>query len=160
MVPRMTSTATETTPHEDLHGLARNIVTRAVVVIGLSGIALVHLLDSISKFSETPYVAWMYIALMLGSLGAAALLIVSRSKIGFAAAGTLAASAIAGYVLSRTTGLPNATGDIGNWTEPLGLAALFIEGCVLAVSAFALVGEPSPARARGITQFEGQTLSA
>ncbi len=39
-----------------------------------------------------------------------------------------------GYVLSRTTGLPQATGDIGNWTEPLGLASLFVEGGVAAVA--------------------------
>jgi hypothetical protein len=37
-------------------------------------------------------------------------------------------------VLSRTTGLPQANGDIGNWTEPLGLASLFVEGCVVALS--------------------------
>ena len=43
------------------------------------------------------------------------------------------ASAALGYVLSRTTGLPNATGDIGNWTEPLGLASLFVEGSVIAL---------------------------
>ena len=39
------------------------------------------------------------------------------------------------YILSRTTGLPNATGDIGNWSEPLGLASLFVEGAVIAVAA-------------------------
>jgi hypothetical protein len=41
-------------------------------------------------------------------------------------------SAIAGYVVSRTTGLPNATGDVGNWGEPLGVASLFVEGTVVA----------------------------
>jgi hypothetical protein len=29
-----------------------------------------------------------------------------------------------GYVLTRTSGLPDATLDVGNWTEPLGLASL------------------------------------
>lgn len=121
-----------------LHGVAREMVTRAVVIVGLAGIALIHLLDSISKFSETPYVAWMYIALMAGAVGAGGLLIFSRSKLGFGAAAVLAASAIAGYMINRTVGLPNATGDIGNWTEPLGMAALFVEGCVLALSVAAL----------------------
>ncbi len=114
------------------------MVTRAVVIVGLAGIAVIHLLDSISKFSETPYVGWMYIALMAGAVGAGGLLIFSRSKLGFGAAAVLAASAIAGYVINRTVGLPNATGDIGNWTEPLGMAALFIEGCVVALSVAAL----------------------
>jgi hypothetical protein len=30
--------------------------------------------------------------------------------------------------------LPNATGDIGNWLEPLGLASLVVEGLVVAVA--------------------------
>lgn len=121
-----------------LHGIAREMVTRAVVIVGLAGIALIHLLDSISKFAETPYVAWMYIALMFGAVAAGGLLIFSRTKLGFGAAAGLAASAITGYVINRTVGLPNATGDIGNWTEPLGLAALFVEGCVVALSVVAL----------------------
>ena len=43
-----------------------------------------------------------------------------------------------GFVLTRTTGLPQAKGDIGNWSEPLGLAALFVEGAVIAVAGYAL----------------------
>jgi hypothetical protein len=116
------------------HASIQDILVRGVAVVGLAGIALIHLLDSISKFHETPYMGWMYVGLMAGSLVAAGLLIRVGSRLGWAASGVLAASAIVGYVLSRTTGLPNATGDIGNWTEPLGLASLFVEGCVVALS--------------------------
>jgi hypothetical protein len=117
--------------------IARDFVTRAVGVVGLAGIALIHLLDSIGKFAETPYIAWMYIGLMAAGVAVAAGLVHSRDRRLWLAAGALAASAIAGYVTSRTVGLPSATGDIGNWTEPLGLASLFVEGAVLAVSAYA-----------------------
>jgi hypothetical protein len=116
------------------HASIQDILVRGVAVVGLAGIALIHLLDSISKFHETPYMGWMYVGLMAGSLGAAALLIRSGSRLGWAASAALAASAIVGYVVSRTTGLPQANGDIGNWTEPLGLASLFVEGCVVALS--------------------------
>jgi hypothetical protein len=116
--------------------IARDMATRAIAVVGLAGIALIHLLDSISKYGETRYLFWMYVALMAGSLVLAGLLLHAGRRIVWAAAGALAASAIAGYVLSRTTGLPSADGDIGNWTEPLGLAALFVEGSVVAVSAY------------------------
>jgi hypothetical protein len=125
----------ETRTH--IEHLARDFVTRAVGVVGLCGIALIHLLDSIGKFKETPYVAWLYIALMAGSVVVAAGLVHSRDRRLWLAAGLLAASAIAGYVLSRTVGLPNATEDVGNWTEPLGLASLFVEGAVVAVSGYA-----------------------
>ena len=50
----------------------------------------------------------------------------------------LAAAAFVGYVLNRTVGLPHASEDIRNWTAPIGMAALFVEGGVLAVSAFSL----------------------
>jgi hypothetical protein len=135
----------------DPHDLVRDVATRGAAAVGLAGIALIHLLDSIGKWSETRYLFWMYLALMVASLVVAAAVLHSRRRIVWVAAGGLAASAIAGYVLSRTTGLPNATDDVGNWTEPLGLASLFVEGAVVAVSAyaFAIAGRvrvPSGAR--------------
>ena len=117
---------------DPLH-LVRDIATRAVLAVGLAGIGLIHLLDSIGKYHETRYVFWMYIALIVASLATAGITLFTRTRLAFLAAAGLAASAIAGYVLSRTTGLPNATGDVGNWTEPLGLASLFVEGAVVAV---------------------------
>jgi len=123
--------------HITMHELARDFVTRAVGVVGLAGIALIHLLDSVSKFHETPYVGWMYVALMGGSVLVAVGLVHRRDRRVWLLAGGLAASAIAGYVTSRTVGLPSATGDIGNWAEPLGLASLFVESSVVAISAYA-----------------------
>jgi hypothetical protein len=133
----------ETNTH--IEHLARDFVTRAVGVVGLGGIALIHLLDSIGKFSETPYIAWMYVALMIGSVAVAAGLVHLRDRRLWLASAMLAASAIVGYVLSRTTGLPNATQDVGNWTEPLGVASLFVEGVVLAVSSYAYRATAKPA---------------
>ena len=122
---------------EQSHAVARDVVTRATAIVGLAGIALIHLLDSIGKWSETRYLFWMYVALMAASLVVAGALLHTRDRRAWIAAGGLAAGAIAGFVLSRTTGLPGAMDDIGNWTEPLGLASLFVEGAVLAVSAYA-----------------------
>jgi hypothetical protein len=34
--------------------------------------------------------------------------------------------------------VPSATKDVGNWLEPLGLASLFIEGILVAVTAYIL----------------------
>jgi hypothetical protein len=49
----------------------------------------------------------------------------------------------AGYVINRTVGLPQATDDIGNWTEPLGLASLLVEGFVIAIAVGGYVTAPS-----------------
>jgi hypothetical protein len=43
----------------------------------------------------------------------------------------LAAAVIVGFVINRTVGLPNAMDDVGNWSEPLGMISLLIEGVVL-----------------------------
>ena len=54
------------------------------------------------------------------------------------ATGLLAGSTLIGFVLSRTTGLPAASDDIGNWSEPLGVASLFVEGVVVLLAVTAL----------------------
>ena len=116
----------------------REAAVRGTVVVGLAGIAVIHAVDSVGKWSEVRYMFWMYIALIVGSLATAGAVLFTRSRGALLAAGGVAASALIGYVLSRTTGLPNATDDIGNWTEPLGLASLVVEGCVIAVALGAL----------------------
>jgi hypothetical protein len=60
----------------------------------------------------------------------------------WAASALLSAAVLAGYAVDRTVGLPGATADLGNWLEPLGLASLFVEGVVLAVSVVALRRRP------------------
>ena len=120
-----------------LNHLARDVATRATVAVGLAAIGVIHLLDSIGKYGETRYLFWMYVALIAGCVAVAGAVLFTRSRAAFLAAAGLAGSALVGYVLSRTTGLPNAKGDIGNWTEPLGLASLFVEGLVIAVSGYA-----------------------
>jgi hypothetical protein len=110
-----------------------------VAVVGLLGIGLIHLLDSIGKYSETRYLFWMYIALIAGTIVVAGALLHRESRIAWVGAALLAASALVGYILSRTTGLPSATGDVGNWKEPIGLASMFVEGCLVALAGYRLV---------------------
>ena len=69
----------------------------------------------------------------------------------FTAAALVALLPLVGYVLSRTTGLPGADDDIGNWTEPLGLASLWVEGAVLLTAGYALAPRSVPAPARSLT---------
>jgi hypothetical protein len=92
----------------------------------------------------------MYVGLMLSCLAVAATLLHSNAREAWLTTIALAASAIAGFTLSRTVGLPQVHDDIGNWSEPLGLASLFVEGTVLAVAGYALaVLNPVRSFARG-----------
>jgi hypothetical protein len=120
-------------------------VARAVGVVGLLGMALVHLLDVTGKFSETPYLGWMYVGLMVAAVALAVVLVFSGDRRAWLATGALSAAVLLGFVLSRTSGLPGATDDIGNWSEPLGLASLFIESGLLGLSAGALLWLPAHA---------------
>src|SRR3954464_7673786 len=94
-------------------GLAREIVARSVAVVGLAGIALIHLLDSLGKFQETPYMGWMYVALMVSCLVVAGFLLHTHAREAWLATMALPASAVVGYVLTRTVGLPQAHEDVG-----------------------------------------------
>jgi hypothetical protein len=75
----------------------------------------------------------MYMALIVSVLVTAGGVLFHRSRLSLAAAAGLAAAVIAAFVVDRTVGMPNATGDIGNWTEPLGLTSLLVEGFVVAI---------------------------
>ncbi len=59
---------------------------------------------------------------------------IARSHwLAWAAAGAVAASAMGGYVLTRTLpeGFLGDHGDVGNWRCPLGIAALSVETLII-----------------------------
>ena len=116
----------------------RNGIVRAVAVVGLGGVALIHLLDAPGTFEDAPYKGSLYVALIAGSMLTAAALVRSDDLRAWAAAAALPAGAIVAFVVSRTVGLPQGADDIGNWTEPLGLASLFVEGSLVVLSAAVL----------------------
>ncbi|CAN5595668.1 hypothetical protein BH10ACT1_BH10ACT1_17490 [soil metagenome] len=124
----------DTTTHPD-----HNHTARGAGVVGLGAIALVHLLDLQGKISETPYLGYAYIGLVIGCVAAAAMLIRGNVRTGWLLGGGLAVATLVGYAVNRTIGMPSATEDIGNWLEPLGLASIFIEACVAAVAAVELL---------------------
>ena len=115
--------------------VVRDAIARAIAVVGLAGVALIHLLDAPGTFQSAPYKGWLYVALIVGSLAAAGALIRTSDQRARASAALLSSGAILAFVLSRTVGLPQGADDIGNWTEPLGMASLFVEGALVALSA-------------------------
>lgn len=118
-----------------------------LTIAGVAGIGLIHLLDSVDTFHETRWLFWAYVALMAASLVVAGALLYDPEPRWLAAAALVALLPLAGYVLSRTTGLPGADDDVGNWTDPLGLASLWVEGVVLATTSSVLVLAPRRAAA-------------
>jgi hypothetical protein len=122
--------------------------TRAVVVLGLLGLAAVHMLDLSSTMAETPYAGWLYVGAIGASLSLAGM-VLSRPSAGVVAtAGALAGAVLGAYVLSRTVGLPGMADDVGRWGQPLGVASLLAEGAVLLAAALALTAAAAPSGAR------------
>jgi hypothetical protein len=129
------------------HPIERDQVGRAVGIVGLAAIALIHLLDAVSKYGEAHYIFFLYIVLMVSTLTAAAVLLRLDSRSAWSLAVLATAATLIAYVLSRTTGLPQASQDIGNWSDSLGLASVFVEGCTLLLGAYKLLTIlPSPLR--------------
>ena len=129
---------TKQNPSQSLQVAVRDGAARAIGAMGMMGIALIHLLDLPGKLTDTPYMFWMYLGLIVGSIAVAFELVRSGARRAWIGGGLLAAGAITGYVLSRTVGLPQSMDDIGNWAEPLGVASLFVEGSILALGAYVL----------------------
>ncbi len=118
----------------DMNRVVRDGIARGVAVIGLLGIGLIHLIDAPGKFTETPYMGWMYVGLIVACLAVAAMMIREGDNRAWTATLILPLMVLAGFVLSRTTGLPQAHDDVGNWGEPLGIASMFVEGSLIALA--------------------------
>ena len=123
-----------------IRAAVRDGIARGVAAIGLAGVAPIHLLDLPGQLSETPYMFFLYLALMVSSVALAGALIRTDDTRVWAAATVLPALVIVGFVLSRTTGLPQSSDDIGNWSEPLGMASLFVEGFLVTLGSSVLFG--------------------
>ena len=96
-------------------------------VIGLAGIAVIHILDLPGKFAEAPYRAWGYVGIIAVAAIIIERLLTGKRSVDYLAASMLSIAVLIGFIVNRTVGMPGATGDIGNWLEPLGFLSLFVE---------------------------------
>jgi Na+/proline symporter len=125
------------------HAAIDDAVGRTVAIAGLTGIALIHVLQLPDAFSETFYLGLLFVGAVVGAVLVAAALTRTSTHRVWSAACALGALVLLGYLLSRTTGLPGATDDVGEWDEPLGLASMVAESLVVCVSAVVLASRRS-----------------
>jgi hypothetical protein len=122
-------------------------LARTVGIAGLGGIALIHVLQLPEAFAEAAYLGGMFIAAIVAAVVLAAIVTRTSDRHVWAATGVLPALILLGYVLSRTSGLPDATNDVGEWSEPLGLASLVVESLLVCLTVGVLMPrrQPDPA---------------
>jgi hypothetical protein len=97
-----------------------------IVVVGL-----IHLIDAPEDLEEGSYLGFLFLANFLGALVAAAG-IYRGNRWGWVLGLLVAGGAFAGYVISRTAGLPGL-GVEEEWLEPLGVLSLVVEALFVGV---------------------------
>lgn len=112
----------------------RDAAARATVAVGLGAVIVIHAVDAVGKWTEARYLFWLYMAAIVGAAAVAGAVLFTRARATLLAAAGVAGGIFVGYVVNRTVGLPNAMDDVGNWTEPLGLASLVVEAATVAVA--------------------------
>lgn len=106
-------------------------------IAGLSAVVAIHTSELGGKVEETAYLGFGYILLIAASI-VAIVLLAQRDIRGWWLGGLTCLATLVGYVLTRTTGLPNATGDVGNWSETIAIWSTIAEALVVVLAAVAI----------------------
>ena len=106
-------------------------------IAGLSAVIAIHTSELSGKVEETAYLGFGYVLLIAAAV--VSIVMMSHRDIrGWYLGGLTAASTIVGFVLTRTTGLPNAKGDIGNWGETIAIWSIVAESLVVLLTLYAI----------------------
>ena len=118
--------------------VAREAILRGIGALVLFSVGTIHFLQIVGTFSQTPLLGVSYLVLIAASLGVAVRLLAGGDDRTWAAAGIIGVAVIAGYVFTRLLKTPLDNQDVGNWSCMLGLASLFVEAALVALSAYAM----------------------
>jgi hypothetical protein len=118
-------------------GPETDVITRAVAVPALAALAVIHVVDLPGTLGPDRLVGIGYLAIIAVAILAGGAMIAWSGWLVWAAAGTLAAAAMGGYLLTRALpgGFLGDHGDVGNWRCPLGIAALSVEALLILLTA-------------------------
>jgi hypothetical protein len=119
-------------------------LARGAGVIALAAVAIIHVLDLPDTLSKTPLIGSGYFVLIAAALGGAMMLMTVSGPRVWVLADLIATGAIAAYVLSRTSGLPTDSADVGNWNCALGIAALSTETLIVLLAAWRMQPQRHP----------------
>ena len=112
---------------------------RAVSALALAALAVIHVVDLPGTLGPTPLVGIGYLGIIAAAIVIGGVLIARPHWLAWAAAATVAASAMGGYILTRALreGFLGDHGDVGNWHCPLGIAALSVESVIILLALLA-----------------------
>jgi uncharacterized protein (DUF697 family) len=139
-------TAYHQTPEPNHHAaqVATAVILRATAVVLLLAVAVVHIVQLVPTFQATPALGAAFVALIAGAVLVGGWLVKERRTalhLWLPVAG-FGIAALIGYGFTRVYSSPLDRVDVGNWSCELGMAALFLEGVLVAIALYAIALRP------------------
>jgi hypothetical protein len=119
-----------------------NAILQTTGIVGLVGVAVIHFAQIVPTTEETPWLGAAFVVLTMACIAVAAQLIYSSARLVWLQVAVLNILAILGYTFTRLISTSFDNTDVGNWSETLGIAALFIEGLLVILSLHAMNRRP------------------
>jgi hypothetical protein len=140
-----------TSEHRGAHQSAiatSDAILRTLGVVTLMGLALLHIVQLVPTFQTMQALGVGYLLLIAGTVVVGARLIMgapTRAHL-WVPVVVLAVGAMGAYAFTRVVSTPLDNQDVGNWSCTLGMAALFVEGILVAIGGYALLARPATRR--------------
>lgn len=112
------------------------IVMLAIIAILVMG--AIHAKDAPDSWGDAHYKGILFALNGIGALICAVGIWLGARSWGWGLGLLIAAGSMAGYIASRTIGLPGLPAEPDAWLEPLGVASLIAEGLFIALAGWAL----------------------
>jgi FtsH-binding integral membrane protein len=130
--------------HATSHAISSAIL-RATGIVLLLSLAVIHIVQLVPTFQQMPLLGVAYAFLIAAAVVVGARLVKGHQSdvqlwLPVAALGV---AVFVGYAFTRMLSSPLDNQDVGNWACALGLAALFVEGVLVAVAAYAISLRPT-----------------
>jgi hypothetical protein len=135
---------TDTQPSAAFDHMTSHAITSAILratgIVLLMSLAVIHIVQLVPTFQQSPLLGVGYLFVI-----AAAIVVGARLVKGHQSAlqlwlpvAVLGVAVFLGYAFTRMLSTPLDNQDVGNWACTLGMAALFVEVLMVAVSAYAI----------------------
>ena len=134
-------------------------ILRATGIVLLMSLAVIHIVQLVPTFQQTPLLGGAYVFSIAAAVVVGARLVKGHESAAqlWLPVAALGVAVFVGYSFTRMLSTPLDNQDVGNWVCTLGLAALFVEGLMVAVAAYAIsLGRIATLQSVGVANRTGQ----
>jgi hypothetical protein len=159
--PETAQRETSAPGHASAHAAATAVVLRATGIVLLMGIAVIHIVQLVPTFHGMPALGVAFLLLIAGAVVVGARLVMGhRTTLHlWLPVAALGMSVVLGYGFTRLFSTPFDRADVGNWSCELGMAAVFVEGVLVAIALYAMSVRP-PAVRTSLEEFSYVPVAA